>query len=388
MACPLYRRHRLREEWSVFVRGISEKWKVLEIRNYCSKFGFVSDVYVPRFQINDSNRKFGFVRFLRWDDANKAISKLDGKVWMGRTLEASFAKHFKRSRMVDFGRRAPGFKVNEPSGRKVPRPGVFADLQPIRGEANPAMVEWLQRSLICSEIRDVGRGKIELLLKRNVPFVTKVSSLGARSFLVTFDSFEHLKQALADSQESLRKVFSGWKPWEEAHDGNTLRRTWVEISGLPPNFWSSQNFNSIVAGWGFVFNSAESIEDTNCYEVARVCIQTKFKEHIQGSHVFLGGSSKFTVHFYEVGGANTDIVQDSDTKLASTGAPIDRQQDLVMNVDASDKNSPEQDFGGLRNVEYLPEGDQRNREFGEDSSDSSQDGFRHYCPYRPAGTSR
>ena len=163
----------------------------------------MSDMYVPRFQNKDSDRKFGFVRFLMWNNANKAICELDGKVWIGRSLEASFAKHNKRSRLVDNGRRVPRLKEKVTDGRKEPRSrvtsgvGVFSvstnSKQPIRGETNPKMVEWLQRNLVCTETRDIGREKIEMLLKRDIPLVTKISSLGASSFLVMLDSFEHLK---------------------------------------------------------------------------------------------------------------------------------------------------------------------------------------------------
>ena len=191
MEGPYNVRQRAREEWSVFVWGISDTWQVSEIRNYCKKFGFVSDVYVPRFQSNVSGRKFGFVRFLRWDDANKAIYELDGKVWMGRSLEVSFSKRDKRSRRDDC-RLFPGYKVRAPVCRKEPRwedkggVGVFSassnSKQPVRGEANPKMVEWLQRSLVCIESRDVGREKIDRLLKRDIPFVVKVKLFGCRVF--------------------------------------------------------------------------------------------------------------------------------------------------------------------------------------------------------------
>ena len=70
LANPIVRGTRSRYVFSVFIRGFPGACQELDIRNRFSKFGDVSDVYIPKRQ--PGGRKFGFVHFL---------TKADMRTW-------------------------------------------------------------------------------------------------------------------------------------------------------------------------------------------------------------------------------------------------------------------------------------------------------------------
>lgn len=67
-----------REENSVRVTNLSEDTREEDLRELFSAFGQIARIYVAYDRERGGNRGFAFVNFVRKDDAEKAIRKLDG----------------------------------------------------------------------------------------------------------------------------------------------------------------------------------------------------------------------------------------------------------------------------------------------------------------------
>ncbi len=73
----------------IFVGSLPFKIKEQEVREMFEKFGEVSSVKIIIDKITRQNKGFGFVEMPNNEEANKAISELDGMEIMGRTIIVS-----------------------------------------------------------------------------------------------------------------------------------------------------------------------------------------------------------------------------------------------------------------------------------------------------------
>uniref|UniRef100_A0ACD5YXJ3 Uncharacterized protein n=1 Tax=Avena sativa TaxID=4498 RepID=A0ACD5YXJ3_AVESA len=82
---------RRNDENSVRVTNLSEDTREPDVLELFSTFGLVSRVYVALDQRTGSSRGFGFVNFVRREDAEKAISKLNGYGYDNLILHVEWA---------------------------------------------------------------------------------------------------------------------------------------------------------------------------------------------------------------------------------------------------------------------------------------------------------
>lgn len=81
-----------REENSVRVTNLSEDTREEDLRELFSVFGAISRIYVAYDRERGGNRGFAFVNFVRRDDAQKAIDKLDGYGYDNLILHVEWAQ--------------------------------------------------------------------------------------------------------------------------------------------------------------------------------------------------------------------------------------------------------------------------------------------------------
>ncbi|ESO03496.1 hypothetical protein HELRODRAFT_157132 [Helobdella robusta] len=88
---------------SLFVRNVPDEARTEELKSLFTKYGPVSDVYIPLDYYSRRPRGFAYIQypfpFLIQDarDAEEALYALDRQRFMGRELEIEFAKGDRKS---------------------------------------------------------------------------------------------------------------------------------------------------------------------------------------------------------------------------------------------------------------------------------------------------
>ncbi|KAG9157682.1 hypothetical protein Leryth_014194 [Lithospermum erythrorhizon] len=68
------------------------------------RYGKVMDIHIPRDRRTGDSRGFAFVRYKYYDEAEKAVDRLDGRVVDGREMAVQFAKYGPNSERIHQGR--------------------------------------------------------------------------------------------------------------------------------------------------------------------------------------------------------------------------------------------------------------------------------------------
>ncbi|CBK23401.2 uncharacterized protein [Blastocystis hominis] len=82
---------------SLIVRGFRDVVDRSEIQNIFSKYGNVHDVHIPRDYYTHKQRGFAFIEFENREQAEDAISHLDGRSVCGSTVSVSIAKNNRKT---------------------------------------------------------------------------------------------------------------------------------------------------------------------------------------------------------------------------------------------------------------------------------------------------
>ncbi|RME79872.1 MAG: RNA-binding protein [Methanobacteriota archaeon] len=76
----------------VYVGNLPWSTKEDELRELFSSYGDIEEVVVIRDRMTGRSKGFGFVTFANDEDADKAISEMDGKEVGGRNIKVSEAR--------------------------------------------------------------------------------------------------------------------------------------------------------------------------------------------------------------------------------------------------------------------------------------------------------
>jgi len=82
---------------SLYVKNIPDETLPDDLRDLFSKYGSLSDVYIPLDYYTKRPRGFAYVQFEDPRDAEDAVESVDGKRLFGYTLEVQFAKGDRKS---------------------------------------------------------------------------------------------------------------------------------------------------------------------------------------------------------------------------------------------------------------------------------------------------
>jgi len=114
---------------SLYVRNVSDGTHSEDLKDLFSKYGPVSDVYIPLDYYTRRARGFAYVQFEDARDAEDALYNLDRTNFYGRELEIEFAKGDRKSpgqmRSKDRPRRSPYSRYDRRRDRsrsRSPRP--------------------------------------------------------------------------------------------------------------------------------------------------------------------------------------------------------------------------------------------------------------------------
>jgi len=80
-----------RNSVSLFVRNVSDECRQEDLKDEFSRYGEVSDVYIPLDYYSKRPRGFAYVQFEHVRDAEDAVDRMDQKMIMGKKLQVQFA---------------------------------------------------------------------------------------------------------------------------------------------------------------------------------------------------------------------------------------------------------------------------------------------------------
>jgi len=310
-------RGREREQgFSVYVFNILRLLDKFGLYGIFRKAGRIYDTYIPIQSNRKAHRRYGFVRFARFEEARRCIIMFNGAIIRGHKLSVKIAKPKKQQQQGrqkqwktkdhQYHRQRLEWRPRVQNSAQKGKEAIFIDeghtkCFSITGEVNKDNEVWLRRSLVRSveEPRDLASLHSALICDFD-PCI-KLSALSSCQFLLTFPSEERMEEALAQ-KDALFYWFSDVKKWG-VEDRCEARRIWLTIVGVPPQGWLWENFKNIAELWGKLVCLEKSTTATDSFEAMRICIVTKILQKINSKIVLSLGSCGYRVTVTE-----TDLV--------------------------------------------------------------------------------
>ncbi|KAJ3700096.1 hypothetical protein LUZ61_003801 [Rhynchospora tenuis] len=94
----------VKDSFSLLVLNLTFRTTADDLYPLFDRYGEVVDIYIPRNRRTGDSRGFGFVRYKCFEDAQKAVDRLDGKMVDGRAMMVQFAKYGPNAERIHKGR--------------------------------------------------------------------------------------------------------------------------------------------------------------------------------------------------------------------------------------------------------------------------------------------
>lgn len=360
-----------RMSMAFYVTNFPHQVTAKDLWKKCMGIGTVVDVFIPN-RLSKAGRRFGFVKFIKVDNAAQLLSNLKG-IWFGnyhmfadlvRYSRNVAAKNPNSSRVSEGKAVKETAKVTEAARSfsnnthtsstssyahvvkgNIPSPSPVSSRRIIK-VVNPTVEPKTSTSLLLKVIDPAFIPYVKLWLQEEGFVGVSVSYIGGRWVNANFGSVEaKTRFVLNDSFKSkfcaFKAVCNNFIPDE--------RLTWVEIHGVPKGAWKSDTFNDILKPWGNkVFNLNEWEESA----IAKVCVLSQVKSVIFEELSIDMNDNVFNVWIKEfapwepelVDGINSDSGSDEDsvgTDSDSTASKDDIGSNVDLNIckDGSEDDS-------------------------------------------------
>ncbi|KAF3320818.1 Serine/arginine-rich splicing factor SC35 [Carex littledalei] len=109
----------IKDSYSLLVLNLTFRTSADDLYPLFDRYGEVVDIYIPRNRRTGDSRGFGFVRYKYFEDAHKAVDRLDGKMVDGRAMMVQFAKYGPNAERIHKGRVVE--KMDKSKGRSRSR---------------------------------------------------------------------------------------------------------------------------------------------------------------------------------------------------------------------------------------------------------------------------
>ncbi|KAH7834001.1 hypothetical protein Vadar_011815 [Vaccinium darrowii] len=237
-------------------------------KKFFSKFGKITEVFIPAIRSNRTGNQYGYVRFAFQKDVGFAIANANG-LWVGRRNLIVKRASYDRG-MASVGSNSQMMGISQAEKQKDIEARRTLNLQPIA-------TSWLQTSAV---VKLMTLSTPDLVLKAFHEFKMKdiqIRSLGGMYMIITFHNKDDRDQAMANSV--IRSWFSYFEPWNG--DAASLSRlVWINCRGMPFNIWCHNSFKRIGEMWGeFIALDVETMHGLS-YDVGRLLIVTEKQERI------------------------------------------------------------------------------------------------------------
>ncbi|KAI7994350.1 hypothetical protein LOK49_LG11G01162 [Camellia lanceoleosa] len=282
--------------FSIFIDNLPEQMCSWWLRRVFNRCGTIVDAFIPFKRRRFSNSKFGFVRYLKEEEANEAIRSFNGVWWQGHLLLMKRATILSGKRLIWRKKKSHFPHPLSPEGDQIWRHNqVPEDQSPYSIEGVEVNPDGSSFTVNAEEIDDswvktcavgiVRDYKIipmieEAMRIEGVNFVI-IKPLGGVKVLLQFNTMEDMKEMLQGSRWWLETWFDEVYEWH-CREFTLSRRVWLAIEGVPLNAWNSATFTKIASNWGRVFSVDGKTSSRMELERGKVLVETNFKNSIDG----------------------------------------------------------------------------------------------------------
>ncbi|KAK8675583.1 hypothetical protein V6N13_033649 [Hibiscus sabdariffa] len=284
--------------FSLYVENIPKALHWKGLGHVFARYGDVVDVFIAR-KLSKAGKKFGFVRFKKQEDANRAIVSLNGFVLNGAKLSVSMAKfaggraEWNRKLLGDIqghidkddeekyrtmtAGRNKGLCV-EGSESRI-KEVINQKIRKVLGHIEEEDLRKLKRCLVGESSTWVSISIIQnKLIKRGLGDI-KVQRLGGNLYLLSFEDDDLFLMLKELNWSHLKEIFSNVMPWSEDIRG-VDRFVWLVVSGIPLHCWNHVTIKRVAELWGTVEAFGENLDHTLDCEKVTVRISTNHKKTI------------------------------------------------------------------------------------------------------------
>ncbi|XP_028061620.1 uncharacterized protein LOC114265048 [Camellia sinensis] len=273
---------------TIFVDNLPRSMDAKSLFKLFSKFGVVSDVFIPFKRRRVSNSRFGFVRFGCPVASDVAIQKANGLLVDDKVLAVNMASYDRNNRVIQSQRRVQNNRGDiEPTTKKGQTPFVgsrtFAQVLKggkLNGEActtikaNEDGHGWLYDSVIIRLKLDYTVNSIREALEEKGISQVVVRKGGGRDVVVTFNSQEEMQSNV----HNLKVWFKEWSnfvlEWQPGLQIQQERCVWLSCFGIPLNLWNRSTLNNIGSLWGSVLSLEGDVNQTKSFSSTRIKVVT------------------------------------------------------------------------------------------------------------------
>ncbi|KAG8499712.1 hypothetical protein CXB51_006382 [Gossypium anomalum] len=347
-------------------------------KNLCTVFAY----NIPDTKRSNEGMRFSFVRFSKWEDAQRAISRLDDFVMLGKKIRVKMVR-FSGERKI-WGKiqtkdRRSFLEVNQSRGVGLRDKELVKDKMEDKSKVIAASIEneqlWkLQTCLIRETTSLCNLNSLSERIARMGLGELKVKRIQGR-FLLIEVSDEDLLEILRQREWSyLKDFFINIEPWSEKFKVSE-RAVWIKIAGIPLHCWNYQTFKRMVELWGEIIAMGENPSMVNNFDKIEILILTKHTNKIEEVTTLEVGSEKYPIRRSERGleekleekqrlgedrmvreeeaSSKMDPAINSESKVSPEG----RRTDIRIGVNASgmENEGNENREVGLSNVALMEE---------------------------------
>ncbi|XP_039004721.1 uncharacterized protein LOC120131927 [Hibiscus syriacus] len=287
---------------TLFVQNIPPRYHWSGLRQLFGRHGDVVSSYIAR--KNDRlGKRFGFVRFSKKEDTERAMQRLNGFWLFGYRLSVKEARYRAKNSSGDLNSPANSNTVIRVPNDKSIAEEVSETLtrrrsRSIQGVIDDEVVRKLQKCLVgtmatvCSSTQVVDRLRVGGLGEVRIKF------MGGRDFLLEFVDEELYTFMKEHNWSFLREVFLEVNPWTESYRASE-RVTWIKLIGVPLHCWNHNTFKRISELWGECLAMGENaLQESGCEEMT-ILIATRRKELIDEVVDLEAGRDVFKIRVVE-----------------------------------------------------------------------------------------
>ncbi|GJS34390.1 RNA-directed DNA polymerase, eukaryota [Tanacetum coccineum] len=360
--------HTQRISHSVYVTNFPDSVNSRDLRNSCSAYGTVIDVFIP-VKKSKAGKRFAFVRFIKVNNLVRLVENLC-TIWIGRHHLFANQVRYERPQKPYSPPNVKSRANIRPSGisglhQSNVRTGSYANIvngMPIAKNKNSSFPVFdLPASILdetCANDGDLSRhvmGRVKAL--NSIPNLktiltkkgfgeTKLSYLRGLWVMIELNNMETKNDLLHHTRV---------KSWfHELQDGtfdfvSNERIVWVDIEGIPLSVWSHATFSKIGKKWGELMDIEESAG--SFFARKRICIKTNmdasiletFKVIFKGKTFMVRAKELFTWTLYFLEYKESEYASDDELPRGMNNKSA--QEDDILVEDTDDEGVTDIYFG-------------------------------------------
>ncbi|KAL4295479.1 hypothetical protein GQ457_12G002800 [Hibiscus cannabinus] len=243
-----------------------------------------------------AGKRFGFVRFSNFVDAERAIERLEGFRLYGFRLSKQEvgAKDINQSKpkVAEENTYSTSFRQMNQSGE--------IELKRVEGFIEEEALIKLNKCAVGTMATVCNISSVENRLQNWGFGELSIKSMGGSRFLIEFkdqDLFHFLKE---QNWSYLLEVFTEVEPWTEAFH-LPERITWIEVEGIPLHCWNQITFNRIAGIWGNLIALGENDNQSLGVDKITILVSTSERNNLDGVLELEAGRECFLVRVKELG---------------------------------------------------------------------------------------